>query len=74
VFWPDAQATLNLWLGCPPTPLTNWGPCWDDTAADAGERWNAVATRFRFFTQVPSVAAEGVASAIAASIAREFLS
>ncbi len=58
VFWQDAQATLNLRLGCPPTPLTNWGPCWDDAAADAGERWNAVAARFRFFTQAPSVAAD----------------
>jgi hypothetical protein len=58
VFWQDAQAVLNLRLGCPPTPLTNWGPCWDDAAEDAAGHWNAVAARFRFFKRIPSVAAD----------------
>ena len=56
LFWPTAQAVLNLRLGCPATPLANWGPCWDDAAADAAERWNNVAARFRFSRQSPSVA------------------
>jgi hypothetical protein len=55
LFWPSAQAVLNLRLGCPATPLANWGPCWDDAAADAAERWNSVAARFRFSRQSPSV-------------------
>lgn len=58
VFWPDAQATLNLRLGCPATPLTNWGPCWDDAAADAAARWNGAAVRFRFSIQSPAVSAD----------------
>ena len=58
VFWSDAQATLNLRLGCPSTPLTNWGPCFDDAAQDAADRWNAVAVRFRFLRQTPSLAAD----------------
>ncbi len=56
LFWPSAQAVLNLQLGCPSTPLANWGPCWDDAAADAAERWNSVAARFRFFRQSPAAA------------------
>ncbi len=56
LFWPNAQAVLNLQLGCPATPLVNWGPCWDDAAADAAERWNSVAARFRFFRQSPAAA------------------
>jgi matrixin len=55
LFWPDAQAALNLRLGCPKTPLANWGPCWDDAAADAAERWNSAVARFRFSRQSPSV-------------------
>src|SRR5262245_18847818 len=55
VFWPDAQATLNLRLGCPATPLANWGPCWDDAAEDALGRWNAVAARFRLVKRTPSL-------------------
>jgi Matrixin len=56
LFWPNTQAVLNLRLGCPDTPLMNWGPCWDDTAADAAARWNSVAAQFRFFQRSPSAA------------------
>ena len=58
VFWPDAQATLNLRLGCPASPLPNWGPCWDDAATDAAARWNGAAVRFRFFRQSPAVSSD----------------
>ncbi len=58
MFWQDAQAVLNLRLGCPATPLANFGPCWDDAAEDASGRWNSVATRFRFFKRNPSVAVD----------------
>jgi len=51
VFWPEARTTLNLQLGCPATPLANFGPCWDDVAADALTRWNGAAARFRFSRQ-----------------------
>jgi Matrixin len=54
LFWPNAQAVLNLQLGCPSTPLANFGPCWDDAAEDAAGRWNSVAARFRFFRRSPS--------------------
>ncbi len=54
-FWPNAQATLNLRLGCPSSgSLPNWGPCWDDAATDAATRWNSAGSRFRF--RRPSVA------------------
>src|SRR5712692_6365015 len=56
-FWSNAQATMNLQLGCPSQPLANWGPCWDDAAADALAVWNSVAARFRFFVSSPSVTA-----------------
>ncbi|MGE0682707.1 MAG: matrixin family metalloprotease [Candidatus Binatia bacterium] len=57
VFWSDAVTTMNLQFGCPSgSPLTNWGPCWDDAAEDALNRWNTVATRFRFSWQRPTVA------------------
>ncbi|HEV8716790.1 MAG TPA: matrixin family metalloprotease [Candidatus Binatia bacterium] len=57
--WPDAQATLNLRLGCPAGgSLANWGPCWDDTATDAAARWTNAGARFRFFRQMPSVTAD----------------
>lgn len=55
LFWPNAQAVLNLQLGCPATPLVNFGPCWDDAAEDAAGRWNAVATRFRFLKTTPAL-------------------
>lgn len=55
--WPDSQATLNLQFGCPSTSLTNWGPCWDDAAADAAIQWNSNAVQFRFFRQSPPIAA-----------------
>lgn len=56
LFWPNAQAVLNLQLGCPATPLVNFGPCWDDAAEDAAGRWNAVATQFRFLKTTPAQA------------------
>jgi hypothetical protein len=55
LFWPNAQAVLNLQLGCPATPLVNFGPCWDDAAEDAAGRWNAVAARFRFLKTTPAL-------------------
>src|SRR5712692_2670491 len=56
---PTAQATLNLRLGCPSNgSLPNWGPCWDDAAADVAARWNGAAVRFRFFRQSPPIAAD----------------
>jgi predicted Zn-dependent protease len=59
LFWPTAQATLNLRLGCPPNnPLTNWGPCWDNAAEDAAARWNSVAVRFRFFKTASTVSVD----------------
>jgi len=57
-FWPDATTTLNLQLGCEGnTPLPFWGPCWDDAAIDAANRWQDPGTQFRFFVQSPSVSA-----------------
>lgn len=56
-FWSNAQATMNLQLGCPSQPLANWGPCWNDAAADALAVWNSVAVRFRFFVSSPAVTA-----------------
>jgi hypothetical protein len=57
-FWPDAQTSLNLRLECPPTPLINWGPCWDHAAADAATRWDNAGSRFRFSTQSPSLSTD----------------
>ena len=54
ITWTEAQAALNLRVGCPSTPLINWGPCWDDALRDAGLRWNGAARRFRFVEQSPS--------------------
>jgi hypothetical protein len=56
-FWPRAQATLNLRLGCPSTALLHWGPCWDDAAVDAAERWNSVTSQFRFVRRSASTGA-----------------
>src|SRR5262249_41091286 len=53
LFWSNAQAVLNLQLGCPSTPLANFGPCWDDAAEDAAGRWNSVAVGVRFFCRSP---------------------
>jgi hypothetical protein len=54
-FWPTAQATVNLQLGCPSSgPLLYWGPCWNDAAIDAAIQWNNSTTRFRFVFQSPS--------------------
>jgi hypothetical protein len=55
IFWPSAQATLHLQLGCPPAPLPYWGPCWEDAALDAAARWNGTATLFRFSAQSSGV-------------------
>ncbi len=55
-FWPSAEVTLNLLVGCSPNaPLVAWGPCWDDAAEDAGARWNAAGAQFEFFTRRASV-------------------
>ena len=57
-FWPNAQTSLNLQLGCPTNgPLPSWGPCWDDAATDAALRWQPPSTRFRFLVQSPVVPA-----------------
>ena len=55
-FWSAAQADLNLLLGCPETPLSDFGPCWDDVAKSAAESWNADAEIFRFTTPPPILA------------------
>jgi len=55
--WSTPQATLNLQLECPPAPLTNWGPCWDDAAVDAAAHWTSSAAQFQFFPQSPPVTA-----------------
>ena len=56
LFWPSAEVTLNLIVGCSPNaPLVEWGPCWDDAAEDAAARWNAAGARFEFFTRRASV-------------------
>ena len=58
LFWADAEVTLNLRVGCPPNnPLTEWGPCWDDAARDAAQRWNAAGANFTFRIQSPSQSA-----------------
>ena len=57
--WPGAQATLNLRLGCPSGgSLANWGPCWDDAAADAAAHWGNVGSLFRYLRQTPAVTAD----------------
>ena len=58
LFWPTAQTTLNLQLGCPPNaPLEHWGPCWDDTARDAAISWSNAGSQFRFSTHSMPTAA-----------------
>ena len=55
-FWPSAEVTLNLRVGCSPNaPLVDWGPCWDDAAEDAAARWNAAGAQFEFFIRRTSV-------------------
>src|SRR5215471_18962960 len=57
-FWPNAATTLNLQLGCEGnTPLPSWGPCWDDAALDAANRWQDPGTQFRFSVHSPPVSA-----------------
>ena len=53
LFWPDSQAILNLRLGCPDTPLVNWGPCWDDVIIDAAQQWTEAGSQFSFEIQPP---------------------
>ena len=58
-YWPDAEAEINPRLGCPTNgPLSSWGPCWDDAAADAALRWQVPTTQFRFVTRLPSAPAD----------------
>jgi hypothetical protein len=53
-FWPNAQTSLNLQLGCPTNgPLPSWGPCWDNAATDAAHHWQPSSTQFRFLVQSP---------------------
>ncbi len=57
-FWPSAEVTLNLRVGCPSSgSLTAWGPCWDDAAGDAATRWNAAGAQFKFVIRRTSVSA-----------------
>lgn len=57
-FWPNAQTSLNLQLGCPPNgSLPVWGPCWDDAAKEAALRWQSPSTRFHFLTATPPTVA-----------------
>lgn len=57
LFWANSQATLNVQLGCPDTPLVNWGPCWDDVIIDAANQWTRAGSQFSFVIQPPDVAA-----------------
>ena len=58
LFWPSAEVTFNLRVGCPSNgSLDNWGPCWDDAAEDAAARWNAAGAQFKFFIRRASVPA-----------------
>jgi len=56
--WPESEATLNLQVGCPDTPLTFWGPCWTDVVIDAASRWHGPDNSFRFLIRSPSVSAD----------------
>ena len=57
-FWPSAEVTLNLRVGCPSNgSLVDWGPCWDDAAGDAAARWSAAGAQFEFFIRRTSVPA-----------------
>lgn len=58
-YWPNAEAEINLQLGCPANgSLPFWGPCWDDAARDAALQWQVPTTQFRFTTRVPSIPAD----------------
>ena len=59
LFWSNSEVTLNLRLGCPSNgSLSEWGPCWDDAARDAAQRWNAAGAGFTFRIQSPSQPAD----------------
>ncbi len=53
--WKSNETTLFLGLGCPSSPLTQWGPCWDDAAEAAAAEWNGAGARFQFRTERRSV-------------------
>ncbi len=55
-FWPNATTSLNLEVGCPNTPLSQWGPCWTDAVMDAANQWPHPDTAFRFTIQSPTTA------------------
>lgn len=54
-FWPNATTSLNLAVGCPSTPLPQWGPCWTDAVIDAANQWLHPTTAFHFTIQSPTV-------------------
>jgi hypothetical protein len=53
-FWPDATTSLNLQVGCPTTPIMQWGPCWTDVVTDAANQWANSDTAFHFTIQTPT--------------------
>src|SRR5690349_5603804 len=53
-FWPNATTSLNLEVGCPSSPLPQWGPCWTDTVIDAATQWPHPDTAFHFTIQSPT--------------------
>ncbi len=53
--WKSKETGLVLGLGCPASPLTAWGPCWDDAAEEAAAEWNGAGAQFQFRTERRSV-------------------
>jgi len=53
-FWPKATTSINLEVGCPSTPLPQWGPCWTDAVVDAANQWPHPDTAFHFTVQSPT--------------------
>ena len=53
-YWPNATTSLNLEVGCPNTPLPQWGPCWTDAVIDAANQWLHPTTAFHFTIQSPA--------------------
>ncbi len=53
-FWPEATTSLYLQVGCPSTPLSQWGPCWTDVVIDAANQWANPDTAFHFTRQNPT--------------------
>lgn len=54
VFWLDATTSLNPQVGCPNTPLSQWGPCWTDAVIDAANQWESPDTAFHFAVANPT--------------------